>query len=261
MKPSFYCLVICTLLAYPLTLFAQNESRPALGDSPRVYTFGNQVDYTPNASASAKDGATVLAWQKSSRALMAEIEIFNKDVKHKPKVFLTESNFLHVVVYFKNSYEWRVRYVDSEKKPVTAFSKPTPFRVVPRKGNSVVAHHPVLAADPSLRIDVKTGALIKTLKIKSKKKNGKGGSSFTVLTPQPSSIRQAITINRDFKGQATAVESAAIAVRSQQSRGQRDLASEANADSRNQLFKPQKPNFGELFSDTVGSSEDGQFGY
>lgn len=229
----------------------------SLSDAPIIYTFGDQVDYTKEASVNAKKGASVLLWEKrGEEGTLAEIEISREDSPLKPFVFYSETHFFHTMVYFDKTYRWRVRYLDSKRQPVSEYSLKTPFRVLRKNGRVSQTTLDLVTKDPTLNRDEKTGELIKSLKVQARSES----EPFQVMTPQPSSVRQAIVIQRKVQEAISAKPQRQVSsVPSGQS--VTDQSSSLSNSTINDPGASQKPSFGELFVEQADPKDDGDFNY
>jgi|GEM_PF-7048087 len=136
--------IISSLLIATMSLQANAKdtelSTPAMdltpgftAEAPKVYTSGNQEDYSKEPSPEAAKGATVLVWAKNSDLPRGQVEIYRKGQPEKALRFLTEANLFHTMVYFGKDYEWRVRYMTADDQPASEFSEAVGFQVL-RKG-------------------------------------------------------------------------------------------------------------------------------
>ena len=119
------------ILVWIQSSFAQAQQNENLFkfQAPLSYTSGEQTDYTKTPSPKVPKGATVLIWKKNYNAAHAEVEITQVGLGVK-RSFFVDSHFFHINAYFDRPLKWRVRFVETDEKPLSASSEYKNFKVV-----------------------------------------------------------------------------------------------------------------------------------
>ena len=90
---------------------------------PRIYT----PEVVEDNRSAGKKGAVSLVWTRYRKAPMYEVELVRNGKANK---FVHKRNSFHIMVYYNQAYQWRVRVLDENKQPLSEFSKLRDLKVV-----------------------------------------------------------------------------------------------------------------------------------
>jgi len=197
-------LASCIVVLSPASHGNEVETSAFKVPAPKVYTEGEQADYTKEPQPDAEKGATVLLWSWSSDAPKAEVRVFREGETGGGRQFISNRNFFHTMVFFDKKYFWQVRYIDENNKPVSEFSAPTPFHVI-REGRRLEALAAKEREDLKREqeaMDAKEFKKIKTVIVKAPPEDG--GGVIKVFSPQPKTIEHTLLkLAEESKSNAT----------------------------------------------------------